>query len=480
MDVKTETEDYTKPKIFVATPCYVGGVHVKYLESMLALQQLFIKYGLGFEYFNIPFDSLIPRARNASVTRFLQSKTSTHLLFIDADIQFSPESVIKMLKEDKDVIAGCYPKKAIDFESIKNNYSKTSSQLELIQSSVKYAFNFKPQRSHKMERGVVEVLDAPTGFMMIKKSVIRKMIEAFPETEYKNDVKAYQINEDDRFFDLFQSQVFDGRYLSEDYGFCRLWQKINGLIFADLTVNLNHIGQFSYYGNPMVYLKYSDNIQLSDKKTVSEDKETEKFEYEKPFQVDRSEILNEIIKEKEGFFMDIGSYVGDGYTKHLEDNGWTGICIEGNKKSYEKLKENRKCECVNKVIYNESTEVDFTIFEDKIDDCCGISDKFNANAILKTTKVINDYKIKNEKVKVDTTTVYDICKSINISTIDYLTIDTCGSEFEVLQGICFDKIYVKYLDLKKSIITKKIKNYIKDEFKFYKSQDGYEYYVNKK
>ena len=124
MDIKTVTEDYNKPKIFVATPCYVGGVHVKYLESMLALQQLFIKYGLGFEYFNIPFDSLIPRARNASVTRFLQSKTSTHLLFIDADIQFSPESVIKMLKEDKDVIAGCYPKKAIDFESIKNNYSK--------------------------------------------------------------------------------------------------------------------------------------------------------------------------------------------------------------------------------------------------------------------------------------------------------------------------------------------------------------------
>ena len=133
----------------------------------------------------------------------------------------------------------------------------------MIQSSVRYAFNFKPQKTHRMERGVVEVLDAPTGFMMIKKNVIRKMIEKYPNTEYKNDVKAYQVNTDDRFFDLFQSQVFDGRYLSEDYGFCRLWQKMEGSIHADLTVKLNHIGQFCYFGDPITYMKFSDNIKMN-------------------------------------------------------------------------------------------------------------------------------------------------------------------------------------------------------------------------
>ena len=227
---QTQTEDYTKLKLFVATPCYIGQVHVKYMESMIALQHTLYTAGIGFEFFNIPFDSLIPRARNACVTRFMQSPDATHLLFVDADIQFHPTSVIKMLREDKDVIAGCYPKKSIDFQSIKNNYDKLENQIELIQSSVKYAYNLKPQKSHKLERGCIEVLDAPTGFMMIKKTVIRQMVVKYPETEYINDVGAYKIKEDDRFFDLFQSQVFNRRYLSEDSGFCRLWQTMNGLI----------------------------------------------------------------------------------------------------------------------------------------------------------------------------------------------------------------------------------------------------------
>jgi hypothetical protein len=258
-----EVEDYTKPKLFIASPCYCGQVHVKYMESVLGLTQLLSQSGIGFEFFTIPFDSLIPRARNASITRFMQSETCTHLLFIDVDIQFQPQAVVKMIREDKDVIAGCYPKKALDFEAVKENYNKTETQLELIQSSVKYAFNFKPQKTHKLERGVVEVLDAPTGFMMIKKKVFRKMIAKYPETEYKNDVQAYQMKDGDRFFDLFQSQVFNGRYLSEDYGFCRLWQNMGGSIHADLTVRLNHIGQFCYYGDPIVYMKYSKNIEIS-------------------------------------------------------------------------------------------------------------------------------------------------------------------------------------------------------------------------
>ena len=148
---------------------------------------------------------------------------------------------------------------------------KRSNQMELIQSSVKYAFNFKPQRSHKVERGVVEVLDAPTGFMMIKKETLRQMIAHYPETEYINDVQAYQINKEDRFYDMFPSQIFDGRYLSEDYGFCRLWQRMGGEIFTDLTVKLNHIGQFCYFGDPIQFLKHNNGIQLSNEKPSSAD-----------------------------------------------------------------------------------------------------------------------------------------------------------------------------------------------------------------
>ena len=264
---QTITENYNKPKVFVCTPCYCGQVHVKYMESMMMLQHILLQNKINFELYTIPFDSLIPRARNACVTRFMESKESTHLLFIDADIQFDGRSVLKMIQENKDIIVGAYPKKALDMEAVKNNYSKVDNQIELIQSSVKYAYNFKPQKTHRVERGVVEVLDGPTGFMLIKKEAIRSMIKTYPHTEYINDVKAYQINPHDRFYDLFQSQVFDGRYLSEDYGFCRLWQRMGGCIFTDLTVKLNHIGQFCYFGDPLTHLKYSQNVSISQNNT---------------------------------------------------------------------------------------------------------------------------------------------------------------------------------------------------------------------
>lgn len=263
---ETQTEDYSKPKIFVATPCYAGQIHVRFMESVLSLSHTLAKEGINMDFYSIPFESLIPRARNASITRFMNNSDSTHILFVDGDIQFHPTSVLKMLKEDKDVIAGCYPKKTVDWDRLKLNIDQTANSVELIQSAMKYAYNLKPQQSHKMERGCVEVLDAPTGFLLIKKSAIREMIKHYPETEYVNDVAPYHpTTGENRFFDLFQSRVIDGRYLSEDYGFCRLWQKMNKPIYADLTVKLNHFGSFAYFGDPLQELKTSKNVQMLSK-----------------------------------------------------------------------------------------------------------------------------------------------------------------------------------------------------------------------
>ena len=256
----------TKTKLFVATPCYNGMVNVKYMQSVMNLQLVLLNNDIEFQYYTIPFDSLIPRARNACITRFM-STDCTHLIFIDSDIEFSPIDVVKMINMDKDVLGGCYSKKAIDFSSIHKNFDKVENTMELVQSAGKYTFNFKPTESHKIENGCIEVLDAPIGFLLIKRNVITKMIEAYPEREYINDVAPYNIKDDDKFYDFFPSSTYkeeDGinRYLSEDYGFCRLWQNIKGEIYIDLTISLNHIGQFIYCGNPMTFLRYNENVSL--------------------------------------------------------------------------------------------------------------------------------------------------------------------------------------------------------------------------
>lgn len=219
-------------KLFIATPCYGGMLTDQYFLSMFRLQQELMKLGIVFSITTLRNESLVTRARNVLTAMFLESDF-THLFFIDADIEFSPESVVRMLAMDKDIIAGAYPKKTLPID---------------------YAINFKfvddAHTQIKAEGGAIEVLDASTGFFMIKRRVFDKLIENYPEMHYKNDSGI-----DPKFnkycYAFFDTGIdpTDNRYLSEDYYFCRLWQKIGGKIFIDPNTNLNHVGSYTFEGN---------------------------------------------------------------------------------------------------------------------------------------------------------------------------------------------------------------------------------------
>ena len=102
----------------------------------------------------------------------------------------------------------------------------------------------------RVENGAVEVLDASTGFFLIKREVIEKMMNEYPELHYRNDS-----NIDEKFnkycYSFFDTvhDPDDNRYLSEDYTFCRRWQKIGGEIWLDPNTKLNHIGAYTFEGD---------------------------------------------------------------------------------------------------------------------------------------------------------------------------------------------------------------------------------------
>ena len=159
--------------------------------------------------------------------------TASHLFFIDADIEFDVDSILRALAYDKDIMAAAYPKKALP---------------------IQYAINFKfldpATKQIRIENGAVEVLDASTGFFCIKKGVFDKMRESYPELHYRNDS-----NIDEKFhkycysfFDTIQDPD-DNRYLSEDYTFCRRWQKLGGEIWLDPNTKLNHVGTYTFEGD---------------------------------------------------------------------------------------------------------------------------------------------------------------------------------------------------------------------------------------
>jgi hypothetical protein len=114
-----------------------------------------------------------------------------------------------------------------------------------------YVLNFANKGEIKIDKGFAEVLDAATGFMLIKRECLIKMKEAYQDLKYVSDqiLNGKEFNSENTylFFDTMKDD--DGRYLSEDYAFSRRWQKLGGKIYADIGSTLTHVGPYRYTGH---------------------------------------------------------------------------------------------------------------------------------------------------------------------------------------------------------------------------------------
>ena len=175
----------------------------------------------------------------------------------DLDINFDCVDILHMLQHDKDIIVGAYPKKDLNWNAIKNNVAlnKNITLDEVKNLGANYALNFDWSYTSenkpilKTENGLIKLKDAATGFMLIKREVIEKMITAYPELYFNND-----LNLDPEFekwtylfFDCMHEQDTK-RYLSEDYAFCRRCQQCDGKIWADINTTLGHVGNLPFMG----------------------------------------------------------------------------------------------------------------------------------------------------------------------------------------------------------------------------------------
>jgi hypothetical protein len=170
-------------------------------------------------------ESLISRARNTLTAKFLHTKESTHLMFIDADIGWEPWHLLVMLDAQKDVIGGLYPMKSLP---------------------IKWCVNGIPgQPEPGPEDNLIEVSKTGTGFMLIKRDVFEKL-DAHPATKpFKNDI-GLDPALDPYMKTYFDTAVRENRYYSEDWMFCENWRDIGGKVWVDKRVLLRHTGTYVF------------------------------------------------------------------------------------------------------------------------------------------------------------------------------------------------------------------------------------------
>jgi len=248
-------------KLMICTPCYGGVVTEAYAQAMFSVPMLCAQMGVNVGYMTIANESLVTRARNELVYGFMKTDAD-YLMFIDADIKFDPKSIIRMMSADKDIVVGAYPLKSIDWAKVVESAKK--SEITPEQASMEaamYVINVHKPDALKVGHtvdvqivgGLLEVYDAGTGFMLIKRHVIEAMIEEFPETLYYSDKDVTLTQEQNTRYALFDTLIDDDkRYLSEDYTFCRRWQKLGGKIHLDVNTVLGHVGTYTFKGNSIV------------------------------------------------------------------------------------------------------------------------------------------------------------------------------------------------------------------------------------
>lgn len=249
------------PLIMIATPCFGGVVTQVYMTSVLRLIQSSPAAGFGTTLAMLGYDSLIPRARATLVGSFLDNPAATHLLFIDADIGFDPDQVVRLLAADKEFAAALYPVKALDWEQMPERCTRGAEPLP--QGPLNYVGTFCRGKDAKRDGDFATAIYAGGGFQLIRRSVIEKMVAAYPQTKFSR-LLAMPTGErpSENLYALFDTFIDQntGEYLSEDYAFCRRWRDLGGEIWLDRNSRLTHVGIFDYRGEHSARLRTLDNL----------------------------------------------------------------------------------------------------------------------------------------------------------------------------------------------------------------------------
>lgn len=212
-------------RLVIGTPTHDGRFTLQYLRSFMRTIEALRGLGVTCDLITVPGESLITRARNHIVRQFRQT-TGTHLLMIDEDMGWEPQSVIRLLvaAQDVDVVGGCGPRKAYPITFCGN--FPGGDRIELHPAN-----------------GLVRLDEIGSGFLLMTRKCLDMMCETYLELRYIEPPAMIEL------FALFDCKIEAGRYWSEDFAFSRRWRAIGGTVWADPQITLEHVGTHVWKGD---------------------------------------------------------------------------------------------------------------------------------------------------------------------------------------------------------------------------------------
>ena len=231
-------------KLFIALPAYDFKVSLKLAVSLAQVAQEAPKHGVEIAIGSVCGCSVVSRARNLLVQDFLETDC-TDLMFIDADINFEPEHVFRLLawasEPHIDIAAGVPRTRSTDKVYIAT-LDRDGDNLTM------------------NNMGLVRAKRVATAFMLVKRKVFEDVINANPQWIY------YDAKTDRNLSAIFDFALKDNSYIGEDFLFCDRAREQGFQVWVDPTIKLGHMGVKEYegdFGSDCLYQLILEQKQVS-------------------------------------------------------------------------------------------------------------------------------------------------------------------------------------------------------------------------
>lgn len=245
-------------RLMVATPIY-DGAQGSYVRAALDLAFKAQGAGLAVRFEFILYQASITRARDLLAAIFLASDC-THLLFIDADIDFAADDVFSMLhamreRADCAVLGAACPRRMINWPNVARAVEQGMAKDDpgaLARFGGEFALHFLHQGQSFALTDLVELTRVGTGMMLIRRDVFEGLRDRHPELAFRTDSGervAHGIGETAPSFFLPMIDPDSRELLSDDYAFCRRVRDAGFRIWLAPWVRTTHSGPAIFQGS---------------------------------------------------------------------------------------------------------------------------------------------------------------------------------------------------------------------------------------
>ena len=261
---KQAMKDYLRTKsIYIATPAYGGMMAVNYVNSLTSLMAICIDWGIKYQTAFLYNESLITRARNTLVSKYLTESSATDFFFIDADIGFDPNDLLALLTHDEEIICAPCVRKNLRLDrvqkAVKQHPEKDYTVGEMQSLLGEYVLNFPPDNAPKeiaLDK-LLEVQHGGTGLMRVKREAFLKFSNFHTEGRWHLPMRGEM--ENTPVYMYFQSKIdpesgkFNAgglpHYVSEDYAFCLDARAAGMKVYIAPFMKTTHLGSYLFEGD---------------------------------------------------------------------------------------------------------------------------------------------------------------------------------------------------------------------------------------